>query len=473
MRRFGLRDVYEYYSRDDVQQALLSFSRQREVVGVFRNGSYSARPNVILYGNDITAMVRQGSLEFHCSIERWSQPMGLKPENYGHLRTGWDLVLDLDCKAFEHGRAAAQVFCRALERHGIRGYSVKFTGGTGFHIGVPWEAFPKEIEGKPLLGMFPDLPRSMAAYLRQFVRDDFEEALLRVGDQEVLAQQAGLQMGDLEPGPDAAEGQVINPFKLVDVDSVLLSPRHLFRMPYSLNMKSFLVSLPLEPGDVPGFEREKAEPEGMKVARAFFGRRSEGEALPLVLEALDWRQKQGKAEQQRKARERPAFEGVVAEEDFPPCVKLISQGLSDGRKRSAFILLTFLRRMNWSWDSMESFVLAWNAKNASPLPENYVRSQIRWHRAQKRDIMPPACEKDGWYPAFGVCRPDETCGGQRKTVRNPVNYPLIRMDARKPRPPRPGSGRPGSVFKPGRKRSSGRARRAPDRTETHEGADAC
>lgn len=428
MRSFGIRDVHEYYSRDDIQEALLSFSRDREVVGVFRNGSYSTRPNVIIYPNDIIAMVREGSLEFHSSIERWSQPMNIRTDNYDQLRTGWDMILDLDCRAFEHGRVAAQVFCRALEMHGIENYSLKFTGGKGFHIGIPWESFPEQIEGKPLLGMFPSLPRSMGLYLREFVREDFEGALLKLGTQEQLAEQAGLEIGELEP---EEEGEMsMNPFRLVDVDTVLLSPRHLFRMPYSLNKGSFLVSLPLSPGELPGFRREQAEPDAVKAGRRFFEKHRPGEALPLVLEAMDWSQRL-RREQARRLRERPSYAETVPEEHFPPCVRLISQGLADGRKRSVFILATFLRRMNWKWDHVEAFAAKWNQRNRPPLPENYMRSQLRWHRQQKREILPPACAREGWYASFGACRPDGHCGFQKKTVKNPVNYPFRSMGKRR------------------------------------------
>ncbi|RLI97123.1 MAG: hypothetical protein DRO99_03405, partial [Candidatus Aenigmatarchaeota archaeon] len=117
-----LKQILDYYSREDIQQAILKVAKDREVAGVFRNGSFSNRPNTLMYPQDIISMVRQGVIEFHCSLERWKHPMALKPDNYDDLRKGWDLVLDLDCNVFEHGRAAAKVFSDALEKHGIKGY---------------------------------------------------------------------------------------------------------------------------------------------------------------------------------------------------------------------------------------------------------------------------------------------------------------------------------------------------------------
>ncbi|MCK4714138.1 MAG: hypothetical protein KAT35_01065, partial [Candidatus Aenigmarchaeota archaeon] len=68
-------DILEYYSRQDVQDALLQLGKDREVIGVFRNGGFGSRPNVILYPQDIVAMARSGVAEFHSSLERWSNPM--------------------------------------------------------------------------------------------------------------------------------------------------------------------------------------------------------------------------------------------------------------------------------------------------------------------------------------------------------------------------------------------------------------
>src|SRR3989338_164264 len=84
-------DAREYYSRQDIVQKLLELGKSREVVGVFKDGSYSKRPNTIVYPADVEAMVRTGIVEFHNSIELWSNPLQIK-SNYEDLRVGWDMV---------------------------------------------------------------------------------------------------------------------------------------------------------------------------------------------------------------------------------------------------------------------------------------------------------------------------------------------------------------------------------------------
>ena len=112
---------------------------------------------------------------------------------------------------------------------------------------------------------------------------------------------------------------------------------------------------------------------------------------------------------------------------FSPCIKSILDGLPDGRKRSLFILMNFLRCVKWKRSDIESLVVGWNEKNKPPLRDSYVRSQIRWHSDRDKQIPPPNCEHKGWYEDMGVCKPDATCGFQKKTVKNPTTYPLRLM----------------------------------------------
>ena len=422
----NLRQILDYYSRKDVQNFFMEFGKGREVVGVFRNGSYSERPGTLIYPQDIIAMVRAGCLEFHCSIERWSRPTQLRTDNYDSLRTGWDFILDLDCEVFEHGKIAAQVLSWALEKHGIKGYWLKFTGGTGFHIGIPWGSIPKTIDYKPALGMFPELPRNVGFYLKEYVREKLQRELLKAYGMESLAEETKKNLGDVMD----SEG-MLDPFKIVEIDTVLISPRHLFRMPYSLNKNSFLVSLPLKPSELDSFTRKDADPlkHEIKIREGLLNPAKNNEAETLILQAIDWAIRKRRKEKKRAAYAyRETITEAVPRELFPPCVKNILEGLPDGKKRSVFILSTFLRSVKWNWPEIEKLITEWNQKNKPPLRDNYMRGQLRWHRSQKREILPPNCQMSGWYEAFGVCRPDNLCGGPAKTVKNPVNYPFRKME---------------------------------------------
>jgi len=404
-----LAEVVRYYSREDIQQAMIRVARNREVAGVYRSGDYSKRPNTLIYPQDIKAMVRSGVLEFHSSIERWTNPMGIKPDNYADVRMGWDIVLDLDCKDFEHGKIASSVFCKALEKHDIKNYSLKFTGGTGFHIGIPWETIPKTIDYKDSVVLFPDLARNIGLYIKSFVREGFECALLKKYSPEELADQIKEPLGKL------FDGDAFDPFQVVDVDPILISPRHLFRMPYSLNKKKWLVSLPLRASDLDDFQMEDATADKVKPKLGFLDSGEENESQLLISEAIDWVIRQKKETRKRKRRERAAFKGAIPREDFPVCIQQILNGLQDGKKRSLFILITFLRSCGWAWNDIETTIEEWNLKNSPQLRENYIRGQLRWHRQQKRKILPPNYEAKGWYIDIGLNDPET------EKLKNPVN----------------------------------------------------
>lgn len=411
----NFHEIYSYYSREDMQQALLKISKQREVVGVFRDGSFGQRPNTLVYPKDILAMIKNRVVAFHGSLEHWSQPMALGSENYETLRTGYDIIFDVDCKLLEHGKIAAKAFVWGLAKHGIKNVSLKFSGGKGFHLGLSWESIPNIVDYKPTAQQFPDIARKIIAYLNDFVRERLERELLKRWQPEELAKQVNKPTGKIF----SEEG--INPFEIVNIDPVLISPRHLFRLSYSLHEITFLVSLPLKPANLEEFKPEDARPEKVKIEQGFLDKGEEGEAELLVSEALDWwAEREAKKE---KIFRRVRLTRAMPLKFAPPCIHTILKGLPDGRKRSVFILINFLSSLKWSWEEIETLLLKWNQKNKPPLRENYLRTHLRWHKNRRKLILPPNCSGEGWYKAIGVCNPDPIC----KRVKNPVNYPFRKL----------------------------------------------
>ena len=425
------KKILDYYSREDVQQAILKISEQREIAGVYATDSYTKRPNTLIYPADILSMVKSGVIEFHGSLEHWSNPNSLRETNYNELRVGWDIVLDLDCELFEHGKIAAIVLSKTLKKFGVKNFSLKFTGGTGFHLGISWKSLPKEIDYKPTVLQFPDLARKVASYLKVVVKEELEKSLLKKYSPEELAAQVKQPIGKIvtEDG--------IDPFQIVDIDSILLSTRHLFRLPYSLNKNSFRASLPIKPENLESFRPEDSGPEKIKASLGFLDLGEEGEMELLVTEALDFYNKT-KPLEKLKQRKRAEITTAIKPDIFPPCIKLISAGLADGRKRSLFILLNFLKSAGWKWEDMEKYLIDWNQKNNPPLPESYLANQLRWHGNKDKKILPPNCPSEkskGWYESIGVCKPDNICGVPKILIKNPINYPVKIMDAYKKKAP--------------------------------------
>lgn len=403
-------DILLYYSNPEVLEQLLAVAEGREVVGAFHDGSYDRRPNILQYQDDIKQMVRKGVVSFHASVERWSSPMSISQDNQDRLRVGWDFVLDIDSKVgIDEARLTAKAICKFLRRYGIKNYGLKFSGRRGFHICVPWEAFPKEINFQRVSKQYPLYPRIIALFIRESIAD----GLMR----ELIKSKGAKQLLEVLEEPPVQ----MSPYYFVEVEKDW-GARHLFRMPYSFNDKTWLVSVPLSEGELDQFKPDDATPSAVLKRRKkiFIKPAEENEALDLLTEALDWYASQKKEEKKPEKKQRINWERKVGEKLFPPCIKFILSGLPDGRKRSLFTLISFMRMMNWSWSDIEQRLWEWNKKNNPPLPDNIIIGQLRWNQQQKQRL-PANCTNEQFY-GF-CCNKDDLC----KNIKNPVTYPFRKM----------------------------------------------
>ncbi len=420
--------VYNWYSREPIQRALLEVANNREVVSVFKDGSFGKRPDIIQYPGDIIQSIAEGTVAFHGSVERWNNPMkldvGMTKQDLDSLRQGWDIILDPDVSDFEIAKLVTKQIVEALKDHGVRNYSVKFTGNKGFHIGICSESLPEKINLQPANVLYPDLQQTIIEFIKWYIHDNLKDQLLSLDTPAKLSQRTG------KPLKDITDQDGIDPFKIVSMD--IFGSRHLFRLPYSLHETNLLVSLPIKPEDVTKFEKEQALPEKIKVDERFLVPKTTlRDAEPLIIEALDWASKY-KIEIKEELPKGRKFAQVkfVQEQYFPPCVKdYIFKGLADGRKRSLFVLINFLRNMGWDIDKVEKRLNEWNDKNYPPLRANYLRGQLRWHFRQDRNLLPPNCDNANFYISMGVCHPDSICtnNSDKIDIKNPVNYPFRKI----------------------------------------------
>jgi len=215
--------------------------------------------------------------------------------------------------------------------------------------------------------------------------------------------------------------------KLIDVDTLLISSRHLYRMPYSLHEKSGLASVPINPSEIVNFDKKFADPNGLKVSQYRFLDNSdtiEGEASNLVMAAFEHNPVITQ-ETTRKfdfEKEFESLKNAIPADFFPPCITQILSGLEDGKKRSMFVLINFLSNTGYDYDKIDEILHDWNNRNREPLREVIVKGQVRYRRVQKKRVLPPNCSNMAYYKNFGVCHPDNFCG----KIRNPVNYTVLK-----------------------------------------------
>lgn len=422
-----MQRVWNYYSRESVLKAIVEAGKDREVVSVFKDIRFGKRPDVIQYPQDILQAVAEGTVSFHGSVERWSNPMkldvGLTKPDLDRLRIGWDVLIDPDVDDFEIAKITVKQIVEALKDHGVSSYGIKFSGGQGFHVSVPFEALPEKINALPTSAMYPDILQKIIEYIKWYIKDQLREEIVALLSPTDVSQRIGKSLADIT----GEEG--IEPFKIISMD--IFGSRHLFRLPYSLHEKNMFVSLPIKKESLDRFEKENALPEKVKVEEKFMTPKLNlHDAEALVVEALDWSTKhkmETKEELPKPVKMRKMK--VIPEQYFPPCVQLIGNGLADGKKRSIFILINFLRNMGWDLERLEKKLVDWNEKNVPPLRVNYLRGQLRWHLRQERNLLPPNCDNPNFMLGIGVCQPDEICKGRTDniTIKNPVNYPFRKM----------------------------------------------
>ena len=496
-----------YYSFPEVKKAIFEFSKNRECVPRYFEG-FGKRPDAFQYESDILEFVKKGATSFHCSQELWRDPLEISTElskkEFDELRSGWDLLLDIDSPYLEYSKIYAELLIDALKFHSINNIGVKFSGSKGFHIIIPWKAFPKEVYGEKTKDMFPEWPRLICQYLTELVQVKLTEKILSDDTLSQIAKKTGKQEQELvirecitckRPAikkflinwtcsfckneittmeglynnkrkpkcPDCRKDLIeksqkeiyacefcntdsrknsnlfeqkerVATEKLIEADLILVAPRHLFRMPYSLHEKTALASVVIDKDEIKSFNIEKARPLKIKI-KSFYPDAKENEARELLLQALDWKEQKDNREKKAKSiltniedkapkENKPTeFKKVVinnpSEEIFPPCIKLLLNGVKqDGRKRALFILINFFKSIGLSDKELETRIYQWNEKNYQPLKNGYIQGQLIWFK-RNNSMLPPNCDKPN-YKDLGICHPDELC----RTVKNPVNYSM-------------------------------------------------
>lgn len=422
-----LSTLLKHYKRQDVRERIIEEAENKEIGVMFGLNTFGKRPDVLLHANDILDLVKKGVTSFHASEEIWNNPLNLSTalnqKEIREIRTGWDLLIDIDCKFLEYSKIAAEILIQALEHHEIENLSVKFSGNHGFHIAIPFQAFPEKIHEQEVRNIFPEGPRKIAFYLQQFIKEHLKNKILEHENINQIQEKTGMQINEL------VKNNQFDPYTILGIDTVLISHRHLYRMSYCFNEKSGLISIPIHKNKILSFDKEQAKPELVDTSIKFLDRTQKNNARRLLIQALDNQtqidiQKQNNTKEQKIERtELLEATQPVPEQYFPPCINNILKGIKDGKKRSSFVLLNFLTICGWNYDKIEQYMLEWNKKNPEPLREGIIKSQISYHKRNKKKALPPNCFNKQYYMELGFCQPDNFC----RKIKNPANYAVLKQ----------------------------------------------
>jgi hypothetical protein len=403
-------DPLSYYSRPEIKKEIAFNAQKRETSVMLGLGRFGRRPDIIHFENDVLELAKSGATSFHISEEHWNNALDLKPgmakKELDKLRTGWDLVLDIDSPDLEDSKKITHYLIEAIKFHDVKYISVKYSGNKGFHISIPFKSFPSKVNEINTIDLFPDGPKVVTEYLVEMITNP-------------LIEKYGEAMRDK-----------------IEVDTVLISNRHMFRAAYSMHEKSGLVSLPIPPEQVLDFDRETASPDKIKPEIRYLddSHAVPGEAAALITQAFDWNsrktiRKDSTEALPTKTKEYDEITEAIPENFFPPCIKKGLEGIEDGRKRFLFILINFLRSVGWNMGEVEERVWVWNKILPSPLKEGYVMSQLSWHKENKKKVLPPNYSNKAYYADIGIL-PEETIVNKFK---NPVSYTTKMFRFNKPK----------------------------------------
>jgi len=500
-----IRDLtFIYYSQATIKKAIYEFSKNRECIPRYYEG-FGKRPDNFQYPGDILEQVKKGATSFHCSEELWQDPLeistDLSRQELDDLRIGWDLLLDIDSPYLEYSKIYTQILVSTLRFHNVENFSIKFSGSKGFHIIIPWKAFPEQIYNQKTKNMFPEFPRIICEYLADIIKPKLADEIFKNQTLKELAQKTGKQEQDLiideclschrpatkkyqvtwtckncknigevlkiennkriplcpnencrKPLIEKSRKEILfcefcnltsikSPEMfaksrekteiLIDADLILVAPRHLFRMPYSLHEKTALSSIVINKDKISDFQITDAKPFKSEI-KNFYPKPKPGEAKELLLQALDWyeqKQKQDNIIQEKKqstptfSNQKKDFKKIIienpSEEIFPPQIKLILQGVKqDGRKRALFILLSFLRYLGVPENEAEKRINQWNEKNYLPLKKGYIQSQLNWYYKNPPKLPPNF--NNPIYKDLGIDKPDKLA----MQLKNPIPYAI-------------------------------------------------
>jgi hypothetical protein len=212
------RTVISYYSRQEIQQSIFSFARDRKIA-VVRN--FHPIFQRLRKPEDILPIMLRIS-ESHTSGRQWPSMHGTisryAPD--GQM-TGCDLVTEIDYKrSWSKSFDIARPLVKFLRELGVC-FLVKFSGHTSPHIIIPAEAIPEGLHGASAYRSFFSLVRNkvkQSSYLdRSFSR-----------------------------------------------------PSHFLRLPYSIHELTGKVSVPIRPEDYDSFSPRQARMESVEILEGWW-----------------------------------------------------------------------------------------------------------------------------------------------------------------------------------------------------------
>jgi DNA primase large subunit len=430
------RKVLKYYYRKDVQEAIFKEAQGKELGVKTLKGYFMKRPDALFSPGDLWSFVKNNAVSFHISEETWIDPMEISSsKSLDEIRKGWDLIIDIDGD-FKISQICAKWVLKFLSFYKIENIGLKFSGNKGFHIAIPFEDFPEKVNGKDTRLLFPQAPQKVIKYISKSIQDNVLKEVKEKFSEDELKEiyyktHQKTQKFNLE-------------FKeFVELDTILISSRHLFRAPYSIHEKSKLVSIPIDKNSIETFKKEDAKIENVNTSLSFIDRNKSisASARRLFIDSFDQVEEKDNTiisldinknipkNTKSSGIEKEILEKIknipnetLKSDYFPPCIqKALDTNIVDGKKRTIFILINFFKTLDYTNEHIANMLIKWNKNQKEPLNEKYILTQLNY--LLKNPLTPPKCSNDNYYQAIGICEKNPFCS----KISNPLQYFLRKL----------------------------------------------
>lgn len=174
-------EMQEYYTRDDVLEYISDASSVRKVVLSFKDepSIYSeggTPPLTIGKADELKSyLLQEFSLHFPEDAYPYDKPLGVYPSFHfitkGNEGEPWDFIMEADCQGWRRSFTDVRGAVEILHSHNVP-FIAKFSGHRSLHLIIPREAFPEELDGKPIGSVWKRLDGSLRTLFgkKAFVR---------------------------------------------------------------------------------------------------------------------------------------------------------------------------------------------------------------------------------------------------------------------------------------------------------------
>ena len=177
-RKPALGEMKEYYARDDVLSFLYDECQMRSIEIAFRQKRWPINPTSKAHLREIIEETIEDKI--HSAYRNSDGPIdnvhlakfdylsfhSLTSITSGEEEIGFDTIFEADMQGWRRSFEDLVGVVKLLDNFGVC-YRIKYSGVRSLHFMIPFESFPKEFNGEPVLDQRKEIQRRMRNYFQR------------------------------------------------------------------------------------------------------------------------------------------------------------------------------------------------------------------------------------------------------------------------------------------------------------------